>query len=100
MAGNLLSPYGTFGPTVQPGSTRGSLLHELRDQLFDIRVPTERYRTLIARRLPTRVSVFIGTDPWLERTNFWHRTTNLKTRSERQNDRVSIRAIMPNEGVE
>jgi hypothetical protein len=43
-AGNLLSPYGTFGPTVQPGSTKGSLLHELRDQLLDIRVPTERQR--------------------------------------------------------
>lgn len=41
-AGNLISPYGTFGPTVQPGTAKGSALHEFLSQIFDVKVPTPR----------------------------------------------------------
>jgi hypothetical protein len=41
-AGNTISPYATFGPTVQPGTPKGSFLHELGSQLADVKVPTDR----------------------------------------------------------
>jgi len=41
-AGNLVSPYGTFGPAIQPGTAKGSPLHEFLSQIFDVKVPTEK----------------------------------------------------------
>jgi hypothetical protein len=40
--GTLVSPYSTFGPTIQPGSARGSTLHEFLSQITDTKVPTQK----------------------------------------------------------
>jgi hypothetical protein len=39
---SMISPYATFGPTVQRGTSKGAPLEELGKQLFDIKVPTAR----------------------------------------------------------
>jgi hypothetical protein len=41
-AEQAFSPYGTFGPALQPGTSKGNLLHELMTQLTDTKVPTPR----------------------------------------------------------
>jgi hypothetical protein len=36
------APYGTFGPSLQPGTSKGNLLPELMTQITDTKVPTAR----------------------------------------------------------
>ena len=38
----MISAYSTFGPTLLPKTSKPDLLHELRDQLLDIKVPTAK----------------------------------------------------------
>jgi hypothetical protein len=45
LAQNLISPYGTFAPTLEPGSSRGSFMHELLQQLTSTKVPTAAQRS-------------------------------------------------------
>jgi hypothetical protein len=52
----LISPYGTFGPTIQPGTSKGTPLHEFLTQITDTKVPTEkqvkgvRYGQMVSER--------------------------------------------------
>jgi hypothetical protein len=41
-AAQTFAPYGTFGPALQPGTSKGDLLHELMTQITDTKVPTPR----------------------------------------------------------
>jgi hypothetical protein len=41
-AAQTFAPYGTFGPALQPGTSKGNLLHELMTQNTDTKVPTAR----------------------------------------------------------